>query len=340
MPAAGWVDDPDPELDWRRNILLLHDERNEADPIYAAALADQGFEPTGLLPTADGGSPVLCATCHQSNALGTPGVLGTRPLTEVMHAGHADVVEPATGLVLDASDNRTACYSCHPGSTTQCLRGAMGTAKDISNELLLQCQSCHGNMSKVGAAARQGWVDLPSCQSCHYRPSPSMDYVRDVDVFDLAGDYHQGDGAFGSGALLYKVAAGHGGVACEACHGATHAEYPSFEPNDNVQSIALQGYDGKVAECLSCHDPVPLTADEGPHGLHTLGQAWVDAHGELAGDNPAPCAACHGHDYLGTFVSATATDRQLDAGDFGTKSLPRGTQVSCYLCHQGPSGED
>jgi hypothetical protein len=63
-------------------------------------------------------------------------------------------------------------------------------------------------------------------------------------------------------------------------------------------------------------------------------------HGEYAGDNPAPCAECHGHDYLGTFVSATATDRVFDAGDFGSKSLGRGTEVSCYLCHQGPSGED
>jgi hypothetical protein len=333
------VNDPDPERDYRRNILRRHDEHNATDPVYAAALADQGYAPEGLLATADGGQPILCASCHQSNALGTSGVLGTHPLTEVVHAGHANAVQPSNGLTLDASSNRTACYSCHPGSTTQCLRGAMGTATDISGALLLQCQSCHGNMSKVGAAARQGWIDLPSCQSCHYRPSPASDYLRDTDVFDLAGGFREGQGAFGSDGL-YKLAAGHGGVQCEACHGSTHAEYRSGEPNDNAQSIALQGYDGKVAECSVCHDPVPMTVTAGPHGMHTIGQEWVDRHKDFVEDNTAPCADCHGHDYRGTAVSATATDRVFQAGDFGTKTLPRGTAVSCYLCHDGPSGGD
>ena len=125
---------------------------------------------------------------------------------------------------------------------------------------------------------------------------------------------------------------------CEACHGATHAEYPSTEENDNLQSLTLQGYEGLITECSVCHAPVPLTPDEGPHGIHTIGQAWVDAHGELVQEATSPCAQCHGHDYLGTLVSATATDRTFTTEDFGTKELPKGTKVSCYTCHDGPGG--
>jgi hypothetical protein len=51
---------------------------------------------------------------------------------------------------------------------------------------------------------------------------------------------------------------------CQACHGGTHAIYPSREPLDNKQSIWLQGYAGTLNKCSICHTNTP-DRGEGPH---------------------------------------------------------------------------
>src|SRR5436305_15232170 len=92
--------------------------------------------------------PILCATFHGSNALGLNGYTGIPPLTTSMHTLHSSVVDPAGGATLDAATTRTACYNCHPGPKTQCLRGAMANLKDATGAHEIECQSCHGKMSK------------------------------------------------------------------------------------------------------------------------------------------------------------------------------------------------
>jgi hypothetical protein len=340
QPATGWVNDSNPGKDFRRNILKLHDDRNLSNPNYPSALSANGYNPSGLLSTADSAKPILCANCHASNALGKTGVSGIKPLTAAVHSWHAHVMDNQTGNPLDDSTNRTACYNCHPGSTTQCLRGIMGTAKDSMGNLLLQCQSCHGTMSKVGASGRNGWFDLPACQNCHYFSGTTGNYTRDTTVFDSSGNYRQVSSIFTTGSNLYKLTAEHGNVQCEACHGSTHAEYPTSEANDNVQSISLQGYAGTIFECSVCHSNVPVSRDGGPHGLHTIGQVWVKSHGSFAENNVTSCTTCHGTDYKGTFLSGTSTARSFDAGEFGSKTYVKGTGVSCYDCHNGPHNND
>ena len=76
-----------------------------------------------------------------------------------------------------------------------------------------------------------------------------------------------------TGISLYRFSSGHGGLQCSACHGSTHAEFPSAQPNDNLQSIALQGHVGKLAECSACHSTVPSTVTGGPHGMHPIDQS-------------------------------------------------------------------
>jgi len=70
-------------------------------------------------------------------------------------------------MKLDDTGNRSACYTCHPGSATKCLRGAMGAAVAADGSMAMQCQSCHGGMRDVGATTRTGWLDEPRCDSCH-----------------------------------------------------------------------------------------------------------------------------------------------------------------------------
>lgn len=354
MPAGGWVSDPDPQREMRLNILRKHDELQVGDPTFAAALQallPLGYSADGLYSTATtNGKPVLCAVCHASAALGTSGQPGVMPLTQAVHSGHADVVDPLTGQTLDAADNRSACYRCHPGSLTRCLRGVMGAAVAPDGSLAIQCQGCHGPMTAVGAPGRMGWLHEPTCQSCHTGTATENNgQIRYTSVFDAPGHVRQAvDETFattpdvpGPGLSLYRFSSGHGGMKCEACHGSTHAEFPSIHHNDNVQSLQRQQHVGMLVECDACHGGVqPSTVNGGPHGMHPVGQEWVNRHGDIVGTTgPAQCRACHGADYRGTVLSRAKADRTL-SGEAGTKSIWRGSQIGCYTCHLGPDNED
>jgi hypothetical protein len=144
------------------------------------------------------------------------------------------------------------------------------------------------------------------------------------------------------GLSLYRFSSGHGGLACEACHGSTHAEYPAIHPNDNVQSTRIQGHAGTLVECASCHGGTqPATVSGGPHGMHPVGQAWVSAHHDVIGEggDTSPCQACHGVDYRGTVLSRAKANRTL-SGESGTKQVWPGFQIGCYTCHRGPHSDD
>ncbi|HMK48941.1 MAG TPA: hypothetical protein VK435_02720 [Thermodesulfovibrionales bacterium] len=335
QPSGGWVNDPVPGKDWKRNILAIHDERNAGNPLYSSALTINGYNSRGLLATSDSGTPVLCANCHASNALAKPGITGVKQLTTAVHSWHATrAMDDETGMPLDQTTTRSACYYCHPGSTTQCLRGVMGKAKDANGDPLLQCQSCHGSMSVVGAEGRSGWIDLPSCQYCHYLSAATGGYVRDTSAFDTSGKFRQVTSIFSTGSTLYKLAAEHGNIQCEACHGSTHAEYPSAEANDNVQSILLQGHAGTISDCSVCHPKtMTVTNNGGPHGLHTTGTAWVKSHAVHATQSAQYCATCHGLDYQGTFLSKAATKRVLRTSANKKKTFSKAHIMSCFDCH-------
>ena len=348
-PTAGWVNDANAQRDYRLNILLLHDEKQATDTVFQAALATNHFSAAGLYVTATASNhPILCASCHLSEALPGTGFAGIKPLTEATHGGHAGVIDPTNGLTLDASDNRSACYRCHPGSTTRCLRGAMGSAVAADGSMAMQCQSCHGSMSVVGASTRTGWLNEPNCQSCHSgTASDNSGQIRYASVFDSPGHmrvpanttFATTPNAPATGLSLFRFSRGHGGLYCEACHGSTHAEFPSSHDNDNVQSIQHQGHVGVFSDCASCHGTQPSTVNGGPHGLHPLGQSWVSRHPDVVeGTGAAQCQACHGPDYRGTVLSRSQADQTISA--FGTKNFWRGFQIGCYTCHNGPGSEN
>ncbi len=349
QPSAGWVYDPDPQRDMRLNILRLHDDRQSGMTKFQNALAAAGYDAAGLFATAAiDGKPILCAGCHLSEALPGTGLAGIPPLTQSIHGLHAGVVDPTTNLTLDSSSNRSACYRCHPGSTTRCLRGAMGAAVAQDGTLEMQCQSCHGSMSAVGAPTRTGWLDEPACQNCHTGTATNNSgQIRYTSALDGSGQLRTpADPTFATnpdtpaaGFSLYRFSAGHGGVKCEGCHGSTHAEFPSSHRNDNVQSIEHQGHVGMFVECVSCHATQPTTVTGGPHGMHPVGQSWVNAHGDaVEGAGVSQCQACHGTDYRGTVLSRAKADRALST-DFGGKLFWRGFQIGCYTCHLGPGND-
>ncbi len=344
-PAGGWVNDPIAKRDYRLNILRLHDEKHLTESAYQAALAANGFRADGLFKTVTlTNTPILCAKCHASEALGTAGAPGVDPLTRSMHAKHANVTNPSNGLKMDNIANRSACYQCHPGSTTRCLRGAMGAAVAQDGSMSMQCQSCHGTMSQVGALNRTGWLDEPGCQTCHTGSATQNNgQIRYTSSFDTTGSFRVPASTLfatnpdtpAPGKSLYRFSKGHGGLQCEACHGSTHAEFPSAHRNDNVQSVQIQGHVGVLMECTACHATMPKTTTGGPHGMHSISSNWVNNHADSArAVGLATCQACHGTDYRGTVLSRAATDRSFST-KYGTKKFARGTEVSCYVCHNG-----
>ncbi len=343
-PGAGWVNNADAEKDYKFNILRLHDDKHDISS-YLPALQSKGYTyQNSLYQTAQSGTPVLCAACHKSNALPGTGVGNIPPLTEAIHSKHANVVDPTTGQRLDNQANRSACYACHPGSTTQCLRGAMGNAKNADGTLKMQCQSCHGGMRAVGQSGREGWLDEPNCQSCHQNGQRHTEAVTDFATGTLRAAL---DTRFATnpntpvqGKSLYRYSKGHKGMQCSACHGSTHAIYPSARAEDNLQSIAAQGHAGTINECTACHTTVPRTADGGPHGMHTVGQDWIKMHEDVAERDATKCKACHGADYRGSFLSKTFSQRTFSVDDGKTKTFAKGHMVSCYDCHNGPGGGD
>ncbi|TCJ13035.1 hypothetical protein EZJ19_10730 [Parasulfuritortus cantonensis] len=340
-PQAGWVNDASlPERDWKRNILRLHDEKQAADAAYASALAGKGYDAAGLLATADAGKPVLCASCHASNALAGTGVAGIKPLTEAIHGHHATVKDPASGVMLDSITNRSSCYQCHPGSETKCLRGVMGNAVDANGKPTIDCQSCHGTMSNVGRSGRVGWLDEPNCQACHHDGQRELSAVSSTGILKVWLDnrYATNANAPAAGFSLYRFSSGHGSLQCEACHGATHAEYPSSHRNDNVLANDVQGRSGTIGECSACHKSVPLTATGGPHGMHTIGSAWVSGHESYAESNKTACAYCHGADYRGSALSTAKAARSFSV-EGKTVTYSAGQKVTCYDCHNGPNGD-
>jgi len=330
-PNAGWVNNPDPAKDTKLNILRKHDDRFDISG-YLSQLAQMGYYYQSTLEsTADGGTPILCAVCHSSNALGTAGLPGINPLTQDMHALHGPQIYLKTGKKLDdAKTDNGSCYLCHPGIVTKCKRGAMST---------VFCFNCHGNPSFVGQPGRTGWLTEPACQMCH------QNGVRYTNAFDSPGHWRDStDQTFATnpnvpeqGFDLYRFSMGHGKMYCSSCHGSQHAEFPSKQANDNVYSISLQGYKGQIRECTVCHSTIPLTKSSGPHGLHTVGQRWVKAHGNYSEGHQKNCQYCHGTDYRGTALSKLLTNKTFNAGEYGIKKFAKGHMMNCYDCHNGPN---
>jgi hypothetical protein len=315
----------------KHNILALHDAR------HSTSLLDE--------------TPVLCAGCHYSAALDLAGTgpageqLNKPEMSEVMHRHHGELTDATGNQIFPTNGTlEQTCYQCHPGKVTKCLRGAMAGAG-------IECVDCHGSMLAVGNKDREPWVDEPRCESCHTGDAVknngvirySQAWTGDIDIATprLANNKRFAENKD----TLYRNSLGHGGVACEGCHGSTHAIWPNAlaSANDNVAAIQLQGHAGTISECSSCHTSLPLTLN-GPHGMHNVNSSgWNTGHEDFYESNPDACRACHGLNLEGTVLSTTAADRDYlrdegddDEGGGQTVRLVKGTPVSCDMCHKKP----
>jgi hypothetical protein len=238
--------------------------------------------------------PVLCAQCHASAGVGLPGNGTVVSLSQAVHNKHKNRVGTATAIA--------ACYKCHPGPATKCLRDVMST--NLTKPMI--CQDCHGTVANIASSislGRRPWLDEPSCgdSSCH------------------GGTFAEETGK------MFKQSRGHGKLFCSACHGSPHAILPSREANDNIQSIRLQGIAAPMRDCRVCHALViPVM---GPHGIGftatTVKDAGIPAETKLYQNYPNPFnpstairfalarssfVTLHVYDHLGRTVRTIAKD--------------------------------
>jgi len=198
----------------------------------------------------------------------------------------------------------------------------------------------------VNNGIRTPWVNEPKCQSCH-----TGDAVNHLgNALRLLKTYDSNDPAATPTLAtnkrfaeednkLYRNSLGHGGIACEACHGSPHAEWPVLDPqvNDNIAAVQLQGHSGPIIECMTCHADGPPLSTNGPHGMHNVNDRnWNENHEHFYEQNPSNCKACHGLNLEGTVLSRAAATRALVADDNKSISVTKGTPIHCSLCHENP----
>ncbi len=277
----------------------------------------------------------------------------------------------------------TQCFRGEMYNAGQACQDCHGNLQQVANDFSQNVSA--GNPGKFIVAGdyytnpktpRIPWANEPMCQSCHTGDINSnltalSGTVKSSDGLRLAQAYRTGDAnakpivavnrrfsenqvasQTGTKQVLFRLSRGHGGVFCEGCHGATHAEWPNANPaaNDNVAANQLQGHSGKIVECQTCHGVGTLTLSDfrgnldangwmkGPHGMHPVDARWVSDHHDMVGDSSSSmgvCQACHGKNLQGTVLSKAATSRTF-SHDGRTFTIAKGAVVGCALCHENP----
>lgn len=212
------------------NCQLCHNTPGVSVPMDILQKHDQ-LHPEHNLVNA---RPVACGTCHRQEPLASLGVYPGDPtvssLSRAMHNSHKTRFTPP---VLQALGNN-ACYACHPGIVTQCLR-------DVHSASGMTCVDCHESMDAVSSLTRRPWLDEPRCGACH----------------PLASNPDHANYQFEETGKLFRQSKGHMGIHCEVCHNTPHALTPTTTAADNVQTRNLQGKIGVINKCLLCHTETP-----------------------------------------------------------------------------------
>jgi hypothetical protein len=285
----------------------------------------------------DGG--MLCNDCHgdmqQVGADFTEGVSPQNPGD--FKLGLGNFYEPDSGQPRVPWANEPGCGSCHTGDANDNLADMNGVITNLVDSMGNEDNIRLRQAFRTGDAKATPIVPTNTRFAENPIPASFNGFANPG-----AGTVSTNDAANGAAnPKLYRVSTGHGGVFCEGCHGATHAEFDIEGPvtNDDVAAQQLQGHTGTIIECSTCHANAMDTRNTlgGPHGMHPVGENtdFADGgHADLAdGDN---CTVCHGPggrgSNVGTVLSVAKVDRNfngLEDGGF----VAKGTPIGCTTCH-------
>jgi hypothetical protein len=277
---------------------------------------------------------MLCNDCHgdmlQVGADFSAGVSPQNPGDFVLGGNFYDPNDPQPRVPWA---NEPGCGSCHTGDTGDNLAGLAST--------IVNTRDIDGNVD--GIRLRQAYL------SGDAKATPIVPTNKRFAEPEVPGSFNGFANPGAGNPQLYRVSTGHGGVMCEGCHGATHAEWPNANPasNDNIASGQLQGHVGAIIECGTCHTDVnSLSPDgsssslRGPHGLHAVGDTDFARGKHKEQRNSTECRGCHGQNGQGSVLSRMAEDRVLECKDSTTFCpngnsvlFPKGHAVGCVECH-------
>jgi hypothetical protein len=248
--------------------------------------------------------------------------------------------------------NEPDCGSCHTGTwNDNALKSGLVTDVADGGNAIVNAVDIYGNPDNLRLRVAYR-VDSATQLPADPKATPIVPINTEFaanPIPDAFGDFpNPGAGEVGNtGARnpkLYRVSTGHGGVFCEGCHGATHAEWPNgdLNANDNVTARQLQGHTGTVTECSSCHganwEPALDSALSGPHGMHVVGDTMFAAEDHKEVQPRQPCFECHGGNSRntseGTVLSRAAEDRTLETdNDLESRTFLKGEAIGCADCH-------
>ena len=267
---------------------------------------------------------MLCNDCHgDMEQVGndfSAGVSPQNPGAFVLDQGN--FYDPNSNQPRVPWANEPGCGSCHTGDVRDNLAGTAGT---IANT-----RDIDGNVDNL--RLRQAYV------SGDPKATPIVPTNKRFAEPAIPDSFNGFPNPGAGNPQLYRVSTGHGGVMCEGCHGATHAEFPNGNPdaNDNVMANQLQGHTGPIVECDTCHTNInALGTDgstnslQGPHGMHVVGNTNFANGDHRRNINRNACRDCHGQNGEGSVLSRTAADRNLPDVGF----VPKGTPITCTMCH-------
>jgi hypothetical protein len=242
---------------WRKNGAGLSDET--ASRILALHDRRHGTE---LLPLARAGKPQLCQSCHPDPVLGAAGKPGVVDFSSAMHGWHTHYMP---------MDDSRACALCHPSNPdghTRCLR-------DPHAAFGMDCIDCHGSMDADAIALLKHEAERPAAARLlapliaggNDSTTPRVAWNMEVDClnchqnFQAPGNVTSGFGRWTKDASeLYRKRTDEAGVRCPACHGSTHATYPTHNAfgrdRDNIQPLqysASRAPIGTNRTCAICH---------------------------------------------------------------------------------------
>ena len=266
---------------------------------------------------------MLCNDCHgDMQQVGndfSAGVSPQNPGAFVLGGNFYDPNDPQPRVPWA---NEPGCGSCHTGDTSSNLAG---TANTITNTA-----DVDGNTDNI--RLRQAY------RSGDAKATPIVPTNKRFAEPAVPASFNGFSNPGAGNPQLYRGSTGHGGVMCEGCHGATHAEFPNGNPdaNDNVTANQLQGHTGPIVECGTCHTNINAlgtngsTASlQGPHGMHVVGNTSFADGGHRQNINRNACRDCHGQNGEGSVLSRTAADRNLPDVGF----VAKGTPIRCNMCH-------
>jgi hypothetical protein len=266
---------------------------------------------------------MLCNDCHgsmqQVGADFTQNVTPSNPGAFILGGNFYD---PNDSQPRVPWANEPGCGSCHTGDVRNNLSGLANTIVNTADK--------DGN--EDGIRFRQAF------RSNDPKATPIVPTNKRFAEPEVEASFNGFVNPGAGNPKLYRVSTGHGGIMCEGCHGATHAEWPNGNPlaNDNVTATQLQGHTGTIIECTVCHSGDLGNTLNGPHGMHAVGDdtGFADGgHDNISENSPNSCRTCHGNNGEGSVLSRTAADRDfsgLKNGGF----VPKGTPVTCTMCHE------